>query len=584
MSFLLTRSSNKTPGLPPPTAAATAYRHTADLLRPKWVFYAIVAYIGLAMIVRFFSAASAFLRLRRLRAATPASEDGAVTRNNKVALRRLPAAGVTAFRSVAYRWKVPLGDWHHMNGLTFFTAVAYMVVLFSFSFTNAAHNDPNLWSNRVSHVASLQWTFVIALSGKNNIISLLTGISYEKLNIMHRIAARSVMVVAWAHGFGRIRIRLVGPDSMKEVHHLLGLVSGIAYLFVFFLSLRPVRKWAYDFFLPTHIVLVLLTIISAYYHSFNFKYYMWSAFVMWAFDRFCRTLHVAYNARVWRYLFLQKNNSTKAEAELFDDDAIRLTFHLPAPWRPGHHVYVTIPAVSRWPLEAHPFSIATHPREQQVNDGNGRRVVLVIRPQGGLTKRLADYLQIGVPRELTLLVDGPYGTPPSVLSYSTVILIAGGTGASYTLSYLLDVINNYKSNSCAARRVVYIWAVKARSNLGWYGGALETALNTAPAGLSIEAHIYVTQHDVDEKASEGSDGGHDAKGSTAPFQFTHGRPDVAKILTDEITSAREDISVGVSGPMEMAMLARKTMNNFGFGSVLRGTASVDAHFEMFTNT
>lgn len=582
------RSSNKTPGLPPPSAADLAYRHKADLLRPKWIFYAIVAYIALAMVVRFAFAFGAWLRLRRLRGATAAaavnSQEYGSPAQQRVSLRRLPAALTTSFRAVAYRWKVPLGDWHHMNGLTVFTAIAYMTVLFTLSFSSAHHNDPNLWANRVSHVTSLQWTFVVALSGKNNIISALTGIGYEKLNIMHRIAARSVLVVAWGHGFGRIRIRLIGPDSMKEVHHLLGLVSGIAYLFVFFLSLRPVRKWAYDFFLPVHIVLVLLTIISGYYHSFNFKYYMWSTFVVWGFDRLCRFLHLIYNNRLWRLLILRKSPAMTAQAELLRDDAIRLTLRRNMSWSPGHHVYVTIPAVSHWPLEAHPFSIATHPLEGQTEDPDGRRVILIVRPREGLTRRLANRLerQTEGREELTLLVDGPYGSPPSIISYPTVVLIAGGTGASYTMSYLLDIIHNFKIKNCATRRVVFAWAVKARTNLDWYSGTLESIAADVPEGLSLDVHVYVTQQD--DSKSEGSQDDHEKSSSVLPFRLSHGRPDVAKIISDEVTSTNDVVSVGVSGPVEMAMTARRAMQNFGFSSVLKGGATINAHFEMFTNT
>ncbi|EJD51846.1 hypothetical protein AURDEDRAFT_158692, partial [Auricularia subglabra TFB-10046 SS5] len=410
------------------------------------------------------------------------------------------------------------------------------------------------------------WTFVVALSGKNNIISALTGIGYEKLNIMHRIAARSVLVVAWGHGLGRIRIRLVGPDSMKEVHHLLGLVSGIAYLFVFFLSLRPVRKWAYDFFLPAHIVLVLLTIISAYYHSFNFKYYMWSTFVVWGFDRLCRFLHLIYNNRLWRLLILRKTPAMTAHSELLPDDAIRLTLKRHLPWSPGHHVYVTIPVVSHWPLEAHPFSIATHPHEGQTADPDGRRVVLITEGR----------------EELTVLIDGPYGSPPSIISYPTVVLIAGGTGASYTMSYLLDIIHNFKKNNCATRRVVFAWAVKARTNLGWYSGTLEDIAANIPEGLSLDIHVYVTQQD--DSKSEGSQDDHEKSPSVLPFRLSHGRPDVAKIISDEVTSTKDVVSVGVSGPVEMAMTARRAMETFGFSSVLKGGATINAHFEMFTNT
>lgn len=68
---------------------------------------------------------------------------------------------------------------------------------------------------------------------------------------------------------------------------------------------------------------------------------------------------------------------------------------------------------------------------------------------------------------------------------------------------------------------------------------------TVPEGITLDVHIFVTQGDDYEKASEGSvDGGLDKKSPTLPFRVTHGRPDVTQILTDELSSATEDVSVG----------------------------------------
>ena len=44
---------------------------------------------------------------------------------------------------------------------------------------------PNLaatyWANRAAHLATSQTPLIVALAGKNNIITLLTGIGYEKV-------------------------------------------------------------------------------------------------------------------------------------------------------------------------------------------------------------------------------------------------------------------------------------------------------------------------------------------------------------------------------------------------------------------
>lgn len=39
----------------------------------------------------------------------------------------------------------------------------------------------NYWANRAAHLATSQTPLIVALAGKNNIVTLLTGIGYEKV-------------------------------------------------------------------------------------------------------------------------------------------------------------------------------------------------------------------------------------------------------------------------------------------------------------------------------------------------------------------------------------------------------------------
>jgi hypothetical protein len=45
----------------------------------------------------------------------------------------------------------------------------------------------------------VQIPLIVALASRNNLISYLTGISYQKLNFMHRAAGRACYIFAWVH-------------------------------------------------------------------------------------------------------------------------------------------------------------------------------------------------------------------------------------------------------------------------------------------------------------------------------------------------------------------------------------------------
>ena len=92
-----------------------------------------------------------------------------------------------------------------------------------------------------------------------------------------------------------------------------------------------------------------------------------------------------------------------------------------------------MPGVSTIPFEAHPFTIASIPQDEEdknnasFNDGN--ELVFFVGTQGGFTRRLRDLVGCGsgdkgIP--LSVYVDGPYGSPPDLNAFKTVILIAGG--------------------------------------------------------------------------------------------------------------------------------------------------------------
>lgn len=89
--------------------------------------------------------------------------------------------------------------------------------------------------------------------------------------------------------------------------------------------------------------------------------------------------------------------------------------------------------MSTTPLEAHPFTIAAVDQ-----NSSSCELRFFIRVREGLTKRLLGSAEGGA--KVKVLLDGPYGNPPLIVGYDSVVLIAGGSGISFALPLFVDLI------------------------------------------------------------------------------------------------------------------------------------------------
>lgn len=160
---------------------------------------------------------------------------------------------------------------------------------------------------------------------------------------------------------------------------------------------------------------------------------MWPAILLWGLDRTLRTLRVALNT--FRTKRLEPTTITKTQLVLISPSFLQLT--IPRPrffyWNPGQCVYLTFPGISANPLEAHPFTIA-----EITSDSNNSDLKFFMRVRNGVTRRLFNSVENG--DDTKVFLDGPYGSPPRLIGCDSVLLIAGGSGVSFTLPLFLDLI------------------------------------------------------------------------------------------------------------------------------------------------
>lgn len=98
----------------------------------------------------------------------------------------------------------------------------------------------------------------------------------------------------------------------------------------------------------------------------------------------------------------------------------------------------------------HPFTIvSTNPLE------------LVVSANDGFTKDLLSFASQNPGYKLRASYDGPYGTIPNFIKFDHVVLIAGGSGASFTCGVALDLIRTARTSTTKSI-VHFIWVIRER--------------------------------------------------------------------------------------------------------------------------
>lgn len=107
----------------------------------------------------------------------------------------------------------------------------------------------NTDNSRSGFLVLAQLSAVFLLATKNNILALLLGRGWEKLNFLHRWAGRGVFLSATFHGASWINNHLrIDPSALKGEKEILGMAMYGVLSVMVLSSLRPVRFAVYQIF------------------------------------------------------------------------------------------------------------------------------------------------------------------------------------------------------------------------------------------------------------------------------------------------------------------------------------------------
>ncbi|KAF7797826.1 hypothetical protein EIP86_009032 [Pleurotus ostreatoroseus] len=436
--------------------------------------------------------------------------------------------------------------------------------------------------NRGGFMALAQFPVVFLFATKNSVVSLLLGPGngFEKLNYVHRWAGRGLFICAAVHGALWIRnhlqydLPIIGQQKEES-----GVAAFGVLCFLVLSSFRPVRRYFYQFFFLTHVLGYVAFFITVCYHTQYAAPWIFPPLAFYGLDILMRML---------RY-------SIK-DASLVPVDNSMTLIHIhdcDKGWQAGQFVRLRVFFNSRI-FESHPLTIVTAPPATScVSSGT---LTLAARVRGDWTRALNEYaaaeqsrlcceVEKGAGPLVQVMIDGAYGgCSIDIGDYESVLLIAGGAGASFTLGLLDDIVGRVvklgRSGGEKTKRIEFAWCVKSFGCIEWFSPML-TEIAHAVAGTSLDLHVsvYVTCLCNPEAVP------------TIPnSEVSVYRPSMRQLLQDLVTPDAEDklkwtglgggVAVCASGP---ETLCRETQNAVARMGAVRGLelGGIGLHTELF---
>ncbi|KAI0134606.1 ferric reductase NAD binding domain-containing protein [Xylariales sp. AK1849] len=341
------------------------------------------------------------------------------------------------------------------------------------SFTGYDVSSPTNIAARFGWMAAANFSFVVFLGLKNTPLAILTSYSYERLNPLHQIAGYATIAYMIMHAaiFCAYFINKGSWGLLQEDFVTAGIVLGFAML-ASGVEAVVLRRLQYELFYVFHIILFITMVVTLGLHRPELdaeKVGIVACFVaaIWGLDRLVRLFRLLYNS---------VNN--QATIHPLPNGGTQILLRKPLPFSvPGTHCFVWLPRIRLF--ETHPFTIvATSPTE------------LIVNTYSGFTKDLHRCATKNPGASLRVSLEGPYGTFPDPMDFDKVVLVAGGSGASFTFGIASNMLQRMTEKS--NQQVDFIWAVRDRDNMSWFTDHLN-AIRTHTHAPKVSLRLHTTK-------------------------------------------------------------------------------------------
>ncbi|KAL4983276.1 ferric reductase like transmembrane component-domain-containing protein [Aspergillus falconensis] len=489
--------------------------------------------------------------------------------------------GTAAGRFLSYRgFRIPgVGYWAGSAGVAGLIGAG---IVFFFAMTLGP--KPYYWPNtdtvnfggsppiatRAGWMAVALLPFVLALGAKANLVSALTGVPHERLQIFHHWTSYAMFVLALVHTFPFIVYNISKGQMVSEwkssVVYWTGVVALVAQAYLTFMSLPSIRNRYYEFFKATHFLIALLFILFFFFHC-DFRLSSWDYFVA------AGSLYIfsLLTALIRTHLV---NGRHTATLTLLPCGLLQIRIPTILSWKPGQHVFIRFTApqsVGHHSLTSHPFTICSTAHDIQSRK-RANEMVFYVKPKKGITGRLAKLACKKPGFTQTVLLEGPYGgIEPSVMKCSeSVLIISGGSGGGFSLGILEAALKTSTQPDCGCgnekdrrkRSIQVVFACQRPDIAAWYRDEIESLLGLYGAKRSsfdfdINVSIHVTSSSPSPSLRKDTDT--DIENTLKPDQLPPSGPAETTTTTESKTaSTAEDAINPVMSTSSSSSTSEKT--------------------------
>lgn len=449
------------------------------------------------------------------------------------------------------------------------------------SFKSYQTGTSRYWGDRSGVILSYQLPLIFLFAGRNNFLQYLTRWKYSRFLTFHKWLARFILMEVLIHSFAMASqtYSLENSNRMQQDWYIYGIVSTVSGCLAGALAIYAIRKRFYEFFVISHVILVVMFLWTAFLHAKSQRYqdYYWACCGVWVFDRFIRIVRIFSNG-----LF------KKAKVEFFceEDEVFKISIEKSTIYnyqkiKPGSHVFIHFLTLTAF-WQSHPFTISF-----DVNDEN--KIYLCCKVKKGLTKKILRDLSKTNKPYLYVLLDGFYGEKSYYQNFDKSVFITGNTGIVGPFCHVKYLTGLNKNN-----RVVLYWCVRKYNSLNWFIDELLSLENT-----NCQVKIFISQPENDyfinstSGGSESESADNDSKEEELKeidianknekikkllefAEIKHGRMDTAEVIDSELNDKDPSISniaFGACAHNQVVDIVRKTLS--------KRIVDSDKHIEYF---
>jgi predicted ferric reductase len=316
--------------------------------------------------------------------------------------------------------------------------------------------------------------------------------------------------------------------------------------------------------------------------------FLWLCIAIWSFDRLLRLARVIYHGLIPRFAKGEKATATYDPSA----DIIRLDVTALLPdkiMKPGEYYYLYASSGIR-SYQSHPFTLcswqtrattttvqpspspttaedaktpnpttlSTSPSPSTSTTTCTTNHTLLIRPHNGFTASLKSRLSPS-PKDITILLEGPYGHSVDLRPFTDVLFLVGGSGITAAISHLTVML--LQSSQRKKMSIHLLWAVpNAR--------VVENVCENELAAVMREPGFRMTVYETRGLDSPGSselekngDGKEVSRGGSPPapaYTLLQGRPDLSSAIRDARQNCvGRSLAVVSCGPPRLADACRR---------------------------